>query len=80
MDRLGRRAPTDAHGVIGLAETADRSSLMTKHVAARAKRDAAEIGSEEFRAAAEDIARIEVAIAKLEEPPPTKGSPPNTSR
>jgi len=47
----------------------DRSSLMQRHAAARARRDAAPLGSEEFRAAAEEIARIEIAIAQLEEPP-----------
>jgi hypothetical protein len=42
---------------------------MEKHVAARARRDAAELGSDEYREAAEEVGRIEVAIAKLEEPP-----------
>ena len=50
----------------------DRSSLMHKHAAARKRRDAAPLGSDEFRSAAEDIAKIEVAIARLEEPPPGK--------
>ena len=52
----------------------DRSALMQKHVAARARRDAAGLGSDEYRAAAEEVARIEVAIAKLEEPPAKTGS------
>ena len=47
----------------------DRSKLMEQHATARARRDAAALGSDEFREAAEEIARIEVAIAKLEEPP-----------
>jgi hypothetical protein len=47
----------------------DRSKLMDQHAKARARRDAAELGSDEFRDAAEEIGRIEVAIAKLEEPP-----------
>ena len=51
-------------------ERGDRSSLMEKHVAARARRDAAALGSDEYREAAEEVGRIEVAIAKLEEPPP----------
>jgi transcription elongation GreA/GreB family factor len=42
---------------------------MEKHLAARARRDAADLGSDEYRAAAQEIARIEVAIARLEEPP-----------
>lgn len=40
---------------------------MTKHRAARERRDAAPLGSDEFRAAAEEVARIEVSIARLEE-------------
>jgi transcription elongation GreA/GreB family factor len=47
----------------------DRGALMEQHRAARARRDAAALGSDEYRAAAEEIARIEVAIARLEEPP-----------
>ena len=41
---------------------------MAEHSAARARREAAVLGSEDFRAAAEEIARIEVAINQLEEP------------
>ena len=47
----------------------DRSALMERHAAARARRDAAPLESDEYRAAAEEVGRIEVAIAKLEEPP-----------
>jgi hypothetical protein len=47
----------------------DRSKLMEQHAVARARRDAAALGSDEFREAAEEIAGIEVAIAKLEEQP-----------
>jgi len=47
----------------------DRTKLMEQHVQARARRDAAALGSDEYRDAAEEVARIEVAIAKLEEPP-----------
>ena len=43
---------------------------MEHHRAARARRDAAALGSDEFRAAAEEIARVEIAIARLEEPAP----------
>jgi hypothetical protein len=46
-----------------------RASLMELHAAARQRRDEAELGSDEFRAAAEEVARIEIAIAALEEPP-----------
>jgi hypothetical protein len=47
---------------------ADRTALMGQHVAARARRDAAPLGSDEYRAAADEIARIEIAIAAMEEP------------
>ena len=58
----------------------DRSSLMKKHVAARARRDAAALGSDEYREAAEEVGRIEVAIAKLEEPPPSPAANPATKQ
>ena len=62
--RPGTRHERAAHGA-----PPDRSKLMEQHVQARARRDAAALGSDEFRDAAEEVARIEVAIAKLEEPP-----------
>jgi hypothetical protein len=51
------------------APRGDRTPLMAQHAQARARRDAAPLGSDEFRAAAEEVTRIEVAIAKMEEPP-----------
>ncbi len=45
-----------------------REPLMRQHREAVERRDDAELGSEEFRQAAEDVARIEIAIAALEEP------------
>ncbi len=51
------------------AASGDRATLMEQHRAARIRRDAAALGSDEFRAAAEEIARIEVEIARREEPP-----------
>ena len=47
-------------------ETATRSELLSLHRAARLRRDTADLGSDEFRAASDEIARIEVAIARLE--------------
>ena len=41
---------------------------MALHVAARKRREAASLGSDEYRAAAEEVARIEVQIARVEEP------------
>jgi hypothetical protein len=47
-----------------------RAELMALHAAARARREASALGSDAYRAAAEEIARIEVQIARIEEPPP----------
>jgi hypothetical protein len=47
----------------------DRSALMAKHVEARRRRDAATLDGEAFRAASEEVAKIEIAIAEMEEPP-----------
>ena len=55
----------------GRSEPKDRGALMEQHASAKARRDAASLGSDEFRDAAEEVARIEIAIAALEEPPPT---------
>jgi hypothetical protein len=49
---------------------AARDQLMEQHRAARRRREGAPLGSDEFRAAAEEVARIEIAIAQLEEPDP----------
>ena len=46
-----------------------RQQLMEQHRSARLQRDGAALGSDEFRAAAEEVARIEIAIAALGEPP-----------
>ena len=46
-----------------------REQLMEAHRAARERRDAAALGSDAFRDAAEEVARIEIAISELEEPP-----------
>jgi hypothetical protein len=53
-----------------------RTQLMQQHVAARQRRDAAQLGSEDYRLACEEIARIEVAIAAAEEPAPTAAGAP----
>ena len=39
------------------------------HRAARLRRDAAPLGSDDYRSAAEEVARIEIEIARIEEPP-----------
>src|SRR5918992_4713722 len=76
MDRLGGRPPphqarpvTPPDDPATLPDT--REGLMLLHAAARGRRDTSALGSEEFRAAAEEVARIEGAIAAIEEPPAT---------
>jgi len=51
------------------APSGTRAELMEQHAAARQRRNVAPLGSEDYRAAAEDLARIEIAIAQLEEQP-----------
>lgn len=48
-----------------------RPELMAQHAEARRRRDTAELDSAEYRAACEEVARIEVAIALAEEPQAT---------
>ena len=47
-----------------------RSELMVQHAEARRRRERAALGSDEFVRASEEVARIEIAIARIEEPPP----------
>jgi uncharacterized protein with von Willebrand factor type A (vWA) domain len=47
-----------------------RADLLAQHREARQRRDAAKLDSADYRKAAEDIARIEVQINRLEEPDP----------
>jgi hypothetical protein len=46
--------------------TKTREGLMIDHVAARRRRDSAPLASEAYRAALEEIAKIEVEIARIE--------------
>jgi hypothetical protein len=43
-----------------------RETLLAEHVAGRRRRDAAPLGSPAYRQALEDLATIEVEIARLE--------------
>jgi hypothetical protein len=52
------------------SQPATREALTAQHAAAVARRRAAALGSREFVRASQEVARIEVAIAGLEEPPP----------
>lgn len=51
----------------------DRSTLMSRHIEARARRDAAPLDSPAYRQASEEVASIEIAIAAAEEPPAVVG-------
>jgi len=53
----------------------DRGDLMTRHVEARRRRDEAPLDSSAYRAASEEVADIEIAIAAAEEPPPVISAP-----
>jgi transcription elongation GreA/GreB family factor len=46
---------------------------MALHAAARQRRDSSPPNSAEYRAAAEEIARIEIQVARIEEPSLTAG-------
>jgi hypothetical protein len=52
------------------ADLSDRTKLMAQHEEAKRRRDAAPLGSDEFREGSEEVARIEIAIAAQEELPP----------
>jgi hypothetical protein len=45
--------------------SADRAELMAQHTEARHRRDIAELDSLEYRAACEDIGRLEAAISAV---------------
>ena len=45
---------------------ASRADLLARHAAARERRNSAALGSQEFEAACEEIAAIEIEIARLE--------------
>ena len=65
----GRHHAATAHGRPTRVDTglpATRPELMTLHAAARARRNAAPLGSEAFRSAVDEIARIEVRIAAVD--------------
>ncbi len=56
----------DLERVAGRTPSSPRDELMLEWRAARARRDAAELGSEPYREACEDIARLEIEIARIE--------------
>jgi hypothetical protein len=46
--------------------TVTREALLVDHTAARRRRDAAPLGSKAYEAALEELAKIEVEIARIE--------------
>ena len=50
----------------GSAPTETREQLLARHAEARARRNAAEIGSHAWEQATAEVGRIEVEIARLE--------------
>ena len=65
----GQHHAAAAHGRPATVDTtlpATRPELMELHRAARARRNAAALGSDAFRAAVDEIARIEVRIAAID--------------
>lgn len=64
-------ATAEAAGATPPGQEMTREALMIRHAAACQRRDRAPLGSDEFRQAAEEVARIEIAIAGLIEGLPT---------
>ena len=67
----GQHHAARAHGIPARVDTrlpATRAELLALHADARRRRAAAPLGSEAFRAAVDEIARIEVRVASIEQP------------
>jgi hypothetical protein len=65
----GQHHASAAHGRparIDKSLPADRDKLLKLHAEARARRAAAALGSEAFRAAVDELARIEIRIADVD--------------
>lgn len=48
----------------------DRAALLVLHAEVRRRRDQAPLGGPEYRAACEELAAIEVQVARVEQPQP----------
>jgi hypothetical protein len=67
----GQHHTAKAHGQPASVDTslpATRPELLALHADARRRRAAAPLGSEAFRAAVDEIARIEIRVADIERP------------
>ena len=66
---LGGHHAAKAHGHAATVDTslpATREELMTRHAEARKRRNSAPLDSEAFRAAVDELGRIEVRVASIE--------------
>ncbi|MBA2718134.1 MAG: hypothetical protein H0U52_02675 [Chloroflexi bacterium] len=65
----GEHHAAKAHGMPATVDTSlpgTRDELMTLHAAARARRNGAPLGGDAFRAAVDELARIEIRIAAID--------------
>lgn len=65
----GGHKPAKAHGQPAKVDTslpASRAELLDRHAMTRKRRNAASLGSDEHRAAVDEIGRIEIRIAAIE--------------
>ena len=65
----GGHKPAKAHGQPAKVDTslpASRAELLERHAVTRQRRNAAPLGSDEHRAAVDEIGRIEIRIAAIE--------------
>ncbi len=70
----GQHHAASAHGIpakVDASLPATRAELLALHADARRRRAAAPLGSEAFQAAVDEIARIEVRVASIEQPQDT---------
>ena len=58
--------PDRAVSALAQPRPATREALLSRHAAARKRRDSAPLDSEEFRSAAIEVSQIEVAISALD--------------
>ncbi len=65
----GGHKPAKAHGQpakVDMSLPASRAELLDRHAVTRLRRNAAPLGSDEHRAAVDEIGRIEIRIAAIE--------------
>ena len=68
-DQASGHAPAKAHGhptTVDESLPDTRTELLDRHAEARRRRAAAQLGSDAYRAAADEIGRIEIRIAAVE--------------